>query len=156
MALTVLPRLIAAAEAVKKAEVGARYAPEPWEEILPGDNVVNPTGDFPMELKQVYIDWQLAQAEVEHATTNIRLRAFTEGKDASDVSYAARHAEIQCLSAVAQALSVTFNAEVRVIHPDIANKPQVIVRKGWIVVWRDPPQAGPVPNVAPPPPGPPH
>ena len=153
MALQVLPRIVAAASTVKDADAEARYAPAPWEEILPGENIVNPTGTLPEELKQLYVSWKLAEAEVEHAAANLRGRAIVERKEFTDPSYASYHTEMQCLGGISAALAGILNSELRALYPHIAHKPQVHVRKGWIVIWRAPPQAGPVPNVAPQPPG---
>jgi hypothetical protein len=134
--MQILPEVVAVAGQLTEVDLDAKYLPEPREEILPGDTLVH--GNFPEELKRLYVLWQEAQAKADHCLANLRNLAAAESKNVDDAHYLARHMDFSRLSTLAGVLRNIFYGEIRQAFPEVANRPLIFVRKSWKVVWRVP------------------
>ena len=144
--MKILPAIVAAAVELDAIDLRNEYLSVPWEEVFPGDIPVRGTVDE--DLRRLYAIWMKAQAELEHGQMNLRIRAVTEGKDVQDPSYAVRHRELCFLGNLVNIYMLAFTTEIRIAFPEVTDKPIVLVRKGWQVVYRNAPVVAlPAPTV---------
>lgn len=142
----VFAELAEAAKEARSEDPDALYAPQPWEEIIEGDHPVGKLKD--RFVQQLYILLQRKRMQLDQIRINLLRRARGEGKLLEHPDYAEQ--QIKCTRRLLMngILERIYGTHLRLAIPEIAMKPNVDLRAGWQVVWRDSPDIAPAVAVA--------